>query len=53
MNFASRYSCYLELLGVLNFTFSLISRDIGGAMAPTAPPGPMTLKKHKKVLRTP
>ena len=38
MNFSPRQFCNLEILGVLNTTFSLISRNIGGAIAPPVPP---------------
>ena len=35
----------LEILGVLNSNISLISRNIGGAIAPPAPPVPAPLLK--------
>ena len=37
------YSCNLEILGVLNATFFHITRNIGGAIAPPAPPLPTAL----------
>ena len=38
MTFAACYSCYPEILGLLNTAFFLISRNIGGAIPPPAPP---------------
>ena len=43
MTFAARFSCSPEILGVLNATFYPISRNIGGAIAPPAPPVPPAL----------
>ena len=37
MTFTERYSCNPETLGVLNTTFFLVSRNIGGAIAPPLP----------------
>ena len=41
---AARYSWDLELLGVLNTTFFLISKNIGSAIAPPATKIPTTLR---------
>ena len=43
MNFGPHYAYYLEVLGVLKASFSLISRNIGGATAPPAHPVPTAL----------
>ena len=43
MTFVAHCSCNLEILGVLKTTFCLISRNIGGAIAPPAPPLPPAL----------
>ena len=43
MTFAARCSSSPEILGVLNATFYPISRNIGGAIAPPAPPVPPPL----------
>ena len=46
MTFMVCYSYILEILGVLNANFFLISRNIGGAIAPPAPPLPTTLESN-------
>ena len=43
MTFTAHYDCSLKILGVLNATFFLISKIIGGAIAPPAPPLPPAL----------
>ena len=43
----------LQILGVLNATFSHIFRNIGGALAPPAPPVPPALIKSDLVLKGP
>ena len=35
---AACYSCNVEILGVLNTIFFIISRNVGGAAAPQVPP---------------
>ena len=43
MTFCNALRTDLKILGVLNVTFYLISRNIGGAIAPPAPPLPPAL----------
>ena len=43
MTLCSPFGTNLEILGVLNATFSPIFRNIGGAIAPPAPPVPPAL----------
>ena len=37
MAFGARYSCNVEILGVQNVTLFIISKNIGGAIAPPLP----------------
>ena len=43
MTFCAALRTNLEILGVLNATYSPIFKNIGGAIAPPAPPVPPTL----------
>ena len=48
MTFCSELRTDLVILGVLNATFPLNSRNIGGAIAPPAPPFPPPLCRDLK-----